>query len=99
MKKKHRKRERSELLGKNVVRTFIYLLVSFLSVFICVHLWFQCHSPWLFYAPRHERIANAASFARSPRSPTGPTHDGQPFSHGHAAINSRVLESSKVCVL
>src|SRR6266478_587604 len=99
MKKKHRKREREEQLGKNVVRSFIYLLVSFLSVFICVHLWFQYPSPWLFYAPRRERIARAASFARSPRFPTGPTHVAQPFSHGHAAISSRVLESSNPCVL
>src|SRR6267378_7310696 len=99
MKKKHRKREREELLGKNVVRTFIYLLVSFLSVFICVHLWFPYLSLWFCYAPRRERIASAASFARSPRSPTGPTHEGQPLSHRHAAISSRVLESSKLCVL
>src|SRR6266576_652701 len=99
MQQPPRNPDRSKLLGKNVVRSFIYLLVFVLSVFICVHLWFQCHSPWLFYAPRHERIANAASLARSPRSPTGPTHEGQPFSHGHAAISSRVLESSKLWVL
>ena len=30
-------------------------------------------------------------FGAWPSSPTGPTHDGQPFSQGHAAISSRVL--------
>src|SRR6266404_6570018 len=99
MKGKCGKRDRQRLLGKNEMQSFIFLFASFLSVFICVHLWFPYLSLWFFYAPRRERIARAASFARSPRSPTGPTHEGQPFSHGHAAISSRVLESSKVCVL
>src|ERR1700730_13447974 len=50
-----------------------------------------------FHAPRRDKIASAASFARPARSPTGPTHDGQPFSQGHAETSSRVFARSKLC--
>jgi hypothetical protein len=64
-----------------------------LSVFICVYLWIRFLL--VFHAPRRLRMAKAASLARSPRSPAGPTQDGQPFSQGQAAISSRVLASSR----
>src|ERR1700730_7600208 len=49
MEEKARKRDRKgdrsgdwqQLLGKNEMRSFIYFLFFLLSVFICVHLWFQ----------------------------------------------------------
>lgn len=40
-RKEDRKREWQELLGKYVLRSFIYLFFFLLSLFICVHLWFQ----------------------------------------------------------
>ena len=40
------------------------------------------------------KIASAASLARSPVSPAGPTHDGHPFSHGQPAMSSRVRRIS-----
>src|SRR5258706_7214051 len=98
MKNEGRKRERPQVLRKNGRQSFIYLCL--LSVFIRVNLWVQSlslsASAAIPYAPSRERIASAASLARSPRSPTGPTHDGRPFSQGHAAISSRVFASSKL---
>src|ERR1700735_1150265 len=43
---------------------------------------------------RRCRMASAASLVRSLFSPAGPTHDGQPLSHGQASISSRVFCSS-----
>src|SRR5580704_2670174 len=40
-RKEGRKRELQEMFGKNEMRSFIYLIFFLLSVFICVHLWFQ----------------------------------------------------------
>ena len=40
-------------------------------------------------------IRAATSFPRSPTSPAGPTHDGQPASHPHAASSSAVCFSSR----
>jgi uncharacterized membrane protein len=39
---------------------------------------------------RPDMIASATSFPRSPISPTGPTHAGQPASHPQPSISSRV---------
>src|SRR5713226_24339 len=43
------------------------------------------------YAPKRSRMARAASFARGARSPAGPTQEGQPRSHSHAEMSSRVF--------
>src|SRR5438067_1767764 len=47
------------------------------------------------YAHSRSRIASAASFARGARSPAGPTQEGQPSSHSHEEISSRVFSISK----
>jgi len=41
MKEKGRKRDNQKLLGKIEMQSFIYLFAFLLSVFLCVHLWFQ----------------------------------------------------------
>src|SRR5216683_1262462 len=46
------------------------------------------------HAHNRSRMANAASFAHGARSPAGPTHDGHPCSHPHAAMSSRVFCTS-----
>src|SRR5208283_1934318 len=43
------------------------------------------------------KIASADSFALGAKSPAGPTQDGQPASHGHAWINSRVFSTNNLC--
>ena len=44
------------------------------------------------------RIASATSFAFTPTSPSGPTHDGHPDSHEQPAINSRVRATRSSCI-
>ena len=44
---------------------------------------------------RRSKMASAASLVRSLFSPAGPTHDGQPLSHGQPAINSCVRRRSR----
>ena len=46
------------------------------------------------YAHNRSRIASAASLARVPVSPAGPTHEGQPLSQEQPAISSRVFCTS-----
>ena len=40
------------------------------------------------------KSSSAVFLPAAPTSPAGPTHDGQPASHGHSAIASRALRSS-----
>ena len=91
IKKRRSKRFRRIPCSENGLQSFISRFAFLFSV--CIR-----GSKAVSYAPRRERIASAASFARSPRSPTGPTQDGHPFSQGHAEISSRVFASSKSCV-
>ncbi len=49
------------------------------------------------HAQSRSRIARAASLVRSLFSPAGPTQDGHPWSHGHAAINSCVRRNRSLC--
>src|SRR6266478_987657 len=63
----------------------------------------QCRKPrelvseWRHHAHNRSRMASVASFARGAKSPAGPTHDGHPCSHPHAAMSSRVFCTSNSC--
>src|SRR5262249_51405113 len=50
------------------------------------------------WAPTRSRIFSAAAFAIGPVLPTGPTHPGQPLSHGHSAMSLRVAATSSSCI-